>query len=313
MKLRIKNCELRIPGGHAAGKNLKFEIRNSKISRAFTLVEIMVAVMVFSMVIAAIYATWALVMRATQVGQDAVAQAQRQRVVLRAIGDALMGVESFQASQQYYWFKLANGDAPFLSFVARLPDTYARNGKFVGAAGGRDASSRRVTFSLAPDDNGEKNLVLRQNPVLMDMDPDEEKYPLVLARNVKTFSVEWWDTNHFGHADWSTEWDDKLTNTIPPMLRVHLVLGANVAGGRGAAEFAATRIYTVPSAMMPAIVQRGGAGIPGGPPGLQPPPVNLPPGSPPPGANPGSYSGPPGRNPNPRANPFNNPGRMPPR
>ena len=110
----------------------------------------MVAVMVFSMVIAAIYATWALVMRASQVGQDAAAQAQRQRVVLRAIGDALMGVESFQASQKYYWFKLQNGGAPFLSFVARLPDTYARNGKFVGAAGGRDASSRRVTFSLAP-------------------------------------------------------------------------------------------------------------------------------------------------------------------
>jgi len=254
--------------------------------------------MVFSLVIAAIYSTWALVMRATQVGQDAAKQAQRQRVVLRAIGDALMGVESFQASQKYYWFKLGNGGEPFLSFVARLPETYARNGKFVGAAGGRDASSRRVTFSLAAGENGEKDLILRQNPVLMDMDPDEEKYPLVLARNVKEFTVEWWGTNNLNEAAWSTEWDDNMTNTIPSMLRVHLVLGANVANGSSAPEFAATRIYTVPSQMMPAIVQRGGLGGPGG--GLRPPPINLPP-----GANNGQ--------PNPFNNPNNNPNRRPPR
>jgi prepilin-type N-terminal cleavage/methylation domain-containing protein len=297
MKLRIENSGLRIPGSPAAGKNSQFAIRNSPFSRAFTLVEIMVAMMVFSMVIAAIYATWAVVMRASQVGQDAAAQAQRQRVVLRAIGDALMGVESFQASQQYYWFKLANGDAPFLSFVARLPETYPRNGKFVGAAGGRDASSRRVTFSVATAADGEKDLVLRQNPVLMDLDPDEEKYPLVLARNVKTFSIEWWGTNNLNHAEWNDEWDDSQTNTIPQMLRVHLVLGANVAGGKSAPEFAATRIYTVPSQMMPVIVQRGIA-RPGGNPGLLQPPGIAP------GGNPGLPGQP---------NPFNTPRGLPPR
>lgn len=264
--------------------------------RAFTLIEIMVALMVFCMVIAAIYATWALIMRATQVGQEATAQAQRQRVVLRAIGDALMGVESFQASQQYYWFKLANGTEPYLSFVARLPDTYARNGKFVGAAGGRDASSRRVTFSLAPGPDGETDLVLRQNPILMDMDQDEQQYPLVLARNVKTFSIEWWGTNHLNEAGWMTDWDDSQTNTIPQMLRVHLVLGANtaagnVAAGNDAPSFAATRIYTVPSQMMPVSVQRGLGGR-GGNSGFLPPP----------GRNPQVPSQP---------NPYNNPRGMP--
>ncbi|HEX9045398.1 MAG TPA: prepilin-type N-terminal cleavage/methylation domain-containing protein [Verrucomicrobiae bacterium] len=231
--------------------------------RGFTLVEVMVAVMVFSMVIAAIYATWALVMRATVVGQEAAAQAQRQRVVLRSIGDALMGIESFQASQQYYWFKLQNGSEPFLSFVARLPDSYARNGKFVGAAGGRDASSRRVTFSLASGAFGEKDLVLRQNPILMDMDQDEQQYPLVLAKNVKEFTIEWWGTNNLNEAGWNTEWDDQQTNTIPQMLRVHLVLGAKADGGyngSSGADYVATRIYTVPSQMMPAMVQRGVGG-----------------------------------------------------
>jgi prepilin-type N-terminal cleavage/methylation domain-containing protein len=233
----------------------------SRPRRAFTLVEIMVAVMVFSMVIASIYATWALIMRATQVGQDAASQAQRQRVVLRSIGDALMGVESFQASQNYYWFKLANGDEPYLSFVAHLPDSFARHNKFAGDDGGPDSSSRRVTFSLAPGENGEKNLVLRQSRILMDMDDDEKQYPLVLAKNVREFTIEWWGTNNLNELEWSKEWDDTQTNTIPQMLRIHLVLGANTAKGSSAPDFAATRIYTVPSLMMPVIVQRG----PGGP------------------------------------------------
>ena len=53
--------------------------------RAFTLIEIMVALAIFLMVIGVIYATWALVMKATQVGQSAAAQAQRQRVALNTI------------------------------------------------------------------------------------------------------------------------------------------------------------------------------------------------------------------------------------
>jgi prepilin-type N-terminal cleavage/methylation domain-containing protein len=256
-------------------------------SRAFTLVEIMVALAIFTMVIGSIYATWALVMRATEVGETTAAQAQRQRVVLRAIGDALMGVESFQASQRYYWFKLANGSEPFLSFAAHLPATYARNDKFVGEATiidpdgnirGLDASSRRVTFSLARGADGGKDLVLQQCPLLMDMDKDEQEYPLVLAHDIKEFTIEWWGTNEMNETGWFKDWDDKQTNSIPKMLRVHLVMGASTAPGKTGPDFAATRIYTVPSEMMPLFIQRGIGGPaqnsqPGGPggPGGQPP------------------------------------------
>ena len=241
----------------------------------------MVAVMVFSMVIASIYATWALIMRATQVGQDTASQAQRQRVVLRAIGDALMGVQSFQASQNYYWFKLANGDSPYLSFVARLPESFPRHNKFVGADGGPDASSRRVTFSMAAGPNGERDLILQQQRILMDMDDDEKQFPLILARNVKAFTIEWWGTNQDREVDWHKEWDDTQTNTIPQMMRIHIVMGANVANGKQAPDFAATRIYTVPTQMMPAFVQRGvgapgGVGGPGGPGGPGRPGANVP-------------------------------------
>jgi len=220
--------------------------------RGFTLIEIMMALMIFSLVLGAIYTTWILVMRATRVGQDAAGQAQRQRVALRTIEDSLMCIQSFQASQRYYSFNVENGDSPMLGFASRVPDIFPRNGKF------GDFNLRRLTYTLEAAPEGGKNLVLRQNPILMDQDEDEQKYPLILARNVKTFIVECWDTNKLNGGEWADEW--LTTNDIPPMVRVGLVLGGNTANGVSAPDFAVARAFAMPSQMMPAAVQHGTAG-----------------------------------------------------
>ncbi len=235
---------------------MRFQISNFKFRRAFTLIEIMVAIAIFMLVIAAIYTTWALVMRATIVGQNAAANAQRERIALRTIEDALMCVQSFQASQKYYSFILENGDAATLSFAARVPDVFPRNGKF------GDFNLRRVSFALEGGQDGLKNLVLRQNPILMEMDEDEKKFPLVLARNVKKFTVECWDTNKF---EWISEWTD--TNSIPPSIRVGVVLATKSApgqsdNGRTIPDTVVTRAFAVPSSMMPAAVQHGAVNRP---------------------------------------------------
>jgi prepilin-type N-terminal cleavage/methylation domain-containing protein len=225
--------------------------------RAFTLVEIMLALMIFSMVVMAIYSTWMVVMRAAQVGQNVAVRAQRQRVALRTIEDGLMGIQSFQASQKYYSFILAGGSSSQLSFAARVPDIFPRNGTF------GDFNLRRLTFSLESDGkgySGGNNLVLRQNPILMDVDENEQKYPLVLAHNVKQFIVECWSTNK-NSGEWVTEWE--TTNAIPPMIRVGLVLGGEAtASGKGfaASDQTVVRAFSVPSEMMPAAVQHGTMG-----------------------------------------------------
>jgi hypothetical protein len=211
-------------------------------------------------------------MRATRVAHAVAAQAQRQRVTLRTIEDSLMAVQSFQASPQYYSFIVANGDAPVLSFAARLPEVFPRNGKFINPNTGKDFNLRRVTFALESAAGGEKDLVLRQNPVLMDLDADEQQYPLVLARNVRKFTVECWDTNKL---EWADKWDD--TNAIPPLVRVNLALGVNADPASSAPNFSVARVFSLPSEMMPAAVQNGAAGRFAGPPQVplpipQPPP-----------------------------------------
>ncbi len=238
--------------------------------RAFTLLEIMVAIVIFSLVIAAICATLMLIIRATTVWQSAAARAQRQRVVMNSLENSLMGIQSFQASPQYYNFIVQNGSAPVLSFAARLPAVFPRSGKFVNAEEGRDYNLWRVTFTVEPGENRKNNLVLRQKPILMDMDPVEQQQPLVLAQDVKTFTIECWDTNQM---EWVTEWDD--TNSIPPMVRVELALGNgnndNDNNREAEAQRDIIRVYSLPTTMMPRAVQMGGAGGLGG--FGQPPPI----------------------------------------
>ena len=87
----------------------------------------------------------------------------------------------------------------------------------------------------------------------MDMDADEQATPLVLAKNVKSFVVECWDTNALA---WDTEWDN--TNSLPTMVRVTLTLGGNTTSKSSTANtLAITREIAVPSETLPSVVQNG--------------------------------------------------------
>ena len=228
----------------------------------FTLVEILLALGIFTILIAALYSTWILVIRATVVGKKAAAQIQRERIAMRTIEDSLTCIQSHQASIDYYLFDIQNGDQPLLSFTAYLPDTFPRTGEFVGLTPDgvpMDYHLRRVTFSLQQNQGGEKDLVLRQWPVLMDPPSAEVNMPLVLAKNVSDFLVECWNTNT---AEWDTGWD--ATNMLPPLVRVTVAFGDQSSG----AGRVLTRMISFPASTMPTAVQtpsggsfQGGQGV----------------------------------------------------
>ncbi len=204
---------------------------------AFTLIEILVAMAIFAMVLAAIYATWMAILRSTKIGLAAAADVQRSRIAMQTIEDALTCAESFQANSSYYTFLAENGDQATLSFVARLPESFPRSGKF------GDLDMRRVTFSLEPGSDSSEQLVLRQNPLLMDMDIDEQQHPVVLAQNVKKFTLGFWDEKE---ADWVDEWTQ--TNQFPPLIKVTLEFGGISPDSR--ARNAGTRIINIPSVVV---------------------------------------------------------------
>ncbi len=241
-------------------------------TRAFTLVEILIAIGIFSMVLAAIYSTWTAILRASKVGLEAAAAVQRARIAGRTIEETLGSVQSFALNQAYYAFVSENGSEATLSFVSRLSPSFPRSGKFAGL------DVRRVTFSLEQNHDGGRQLVLRQTPLLMEMDKDEKNYPLVLAKNVKEFKTEFWDMRL---QDWMDEW--KQTNQIPVLVRVTLKLADNAYSTQVRQQV--TRIVSLPSVTVQAVWQAprqqpgpGGVGNPGAPgnPGLPGSPGVLP-------------------------------------
>jgi len=207
--------------------------RGSFGARAFTLVEILIAIGILSLVLAAIYSSWTAILRASKVGLDSAAAVQRARIAGRLIEESLGSVESFAANQRYYSFVAQNGDDAMLSFVSRLSPSFPRNGRFGGL------NVRRVVFSV----NGRRQLVLQQFPLFMEMDEDEKNFPLILAEHVKEFKTEFWDPRL---QDWMDEW--KNTNQIPVMVKVTLKIAHNQFSTQVGEQIC--RIVSLPSVMV---------------------------------------------------------------
>ncbi len=229
---------------------------------AFTLVEILIAMAILSLVLAAIYSTWTAILRAAKVGKDAAAAVQRARMAGRTIEEALGSTISFVQNQRYYSFEAKNGSDATLSFVTRLSPSFPRAGKFSGL------DVRRVTFSVEST-GGTRQLVLRQNPLLMDLDPDEKARPVILADNVKEFKTEFYDARL---EDWTDEW--KQTNQIPTLVKVTIKLADNQFSTQVREQI--TRIVSLPSVAVAPIWQMPRI-MPGLPPGVNPGLPNQPP------------------------------------
>jgi prepilin-type N-terminal cleavage/methylation domain-containing protein len=240
-------------------------VRRHSHSRAFTLVEILVAMAILSMVVMAIYSTWKLILRASKVGTEAAAAVQRERIAMRALEDSLMSIRFFSANSRYYAFIAdTTGDFAMLSFVARLPGSFLRGGRYGGLV------VRRLTFTVEAGKDSVNQLVLRQEPLLMEPDVDEEEHPLVLARNVSLFKLEFFDANPRVN-DWVEGWTQ--TNQLPKLVRISLGLGQ---AGRYSStpQEAIMRTVALPAVPVQPAWQMAGPGLPGSPPiGTNAPPV----------------------------------------
>lgn len=198
--------------------------------RAFTILEMMIAITILSLIVAAIYSSWTAILRASKAGKEVSATVQRSRIVLRVLEDSLTSAQSFVANQHYYGFVAENGSEPILSFVARLSQSFPRGGKF------GDLDVRRVTFTV---ENGGQ-FVLRQVPLGMEPDEDEVNHPIVLAKNVRDFELQFWDNRR---NDWTDEW--KQTNQLPRLVMFTLKIADNEYTRANVEEI--NRVVSIPS------------------------------------------------------------------
>ena len=235
-----------LPGPNGSPVRFSSHGRDARATTSgFTIIEIMTAMVIFGMVVAAIFASWSAIARGAVSANRAAATAQRSRVALRTIEESLGATRSFLADIDYYTFDAENGSEPYLSFVSMLSPSFPRSGRF------GEFNVRRVTFSVEQGQNNQKRLVLRQTPVLKDMDKNEQDIPLVLANDVKKFEMAFWDKQK---ADWLDEWTQ--TNQLPQMVKFTLQLGGE--------QNELTRIVALPSVAVQSSWQIPGSTL-GGP------------------------------------------------
>lgn len=190
-------------------------IRCRHTDRAFTLIEILIAMAILGAIVTAIYASWTAILRGAKVGLDAAADVQRTRIAMRTVEEALSSAVMFSKNAYFYGFESdTSGNFAMLSFVSRLPDSFPGGGMFPGQP------LRRVTFGVEPDAGGVNQLVMRQMPVFQVLEAGEQPYPIVLSRKVSQFGLEFWDSKL---NDWTYEWVQ--TNQLPPLVRVSLGFG----------------------------------------------------------------------------------------
>ncbi|MBC8096216.1 MAG: prepilin-type N-terminal cleavage/methylation domain-containing protein, partial [Akkermansiaceae bacterium] len=218
-----------------------------RTARAFTLIEVMVALFLLGMVVAAVYSSWTAVVRGARIGLEAAAEVQRSRIAMRTIEDALTSTRMFVADGEYYAFEAENGSKAFLSFAAKLSESFPRSGKF------GDFAVRRVTFGLETGPDSQSQLVLRQFPLLMEPDIDEREHPVVLAKHVKKFELGFWDARA---GEWIDEWTQ--TNQLPPMVQITLQLGAKDNDFQSKPRDEVTRVIAIPAIAVPAKWQMPG-------------------------------------------------------
>jgi len=184
-------------------------------------------------------------LRSSAVGQKVADDAQRLRIAVRTLEDALLSVRLFPENGGLYAFLASTDkDDHYLSLVARLPRSFPRSGKF------GDEVVRRVEFRVEPDEKVRvNNLVLRQQPILLEGDVEEAQNPLILVRDISEFTLEFWGERS---RDWEEEW--LSTNQLPAKIRFSIALDTDQ--GRKGTGMRVTRTVPIFTQAMPRGVQR---------------------------------------------------------
>jgi len=182
---------------------------------AFTLLEIVIAITVFSFIMISVLGCWRCIVKGKMIAEEAAAAAQRARIGIKTVVEALTCGEISALNPQYYGFlNDTSGKFAALSMAARLPGDFPGSGTF------GDNVMRRVTFDVERDADGKDNLIMNQSPLLAVLNDANTPYPITLARDVNVFMLEFWSVSD---SAWIVSWDP--TNQFPPMIRVTLGCG----------------------------------------------------------------------------------------
>ena len=190
--------------------------RASAGQSGFTLMEVLLAVAILSIVLAGVYNTWNASLNAWRRGTDASEVFQRQRIVMEALGELAQSALFFAASPTLYSVigtkNPGLGDS--VSFVTA-------SDAFLPPSETSAVGMRRVTISLEQDDYRRTYLAIVNQPALRPDDQSGETLQAhVISTDVSGFYVRYRDGRN---GIWNDTWDD--ANTPPSAMEFTVVFG----------------------------------------------------------------------------------------
>ena len=213
------------------------------------MIEVMLAIGIFALILSAIYGSWSAVSRGARIGLTAAGEAQRERMTVRVLEDALLNCQMYQNNQaNYTMVAIPRGDFSSISFVANLPGSFPGSGRYGGI------SMRRVQFWVEPGMNGLNQMFMEQHPPLLATNVDNQPYRLGLGRDISLFLMEFWDERE---AKWTNELVN--SNQIPRLVRFAVGFG-HAENSRTNPRELITRIVSLPSTVITSAMQAPGSG-----------------------------------------------------
>ena len=177
--------------------------RSNPRSDAFTLVELLLALMIFALVMASASAAFWSVMKAWNRGEDLLGRLHHGEYAMEQLAGALRGAAWFPSKPEAFGFRLdaSGGSSPSaaneFSFVTGLH-----------------------RLSVTVEGRGDKRgLVVRAWPHLALETEAKDVEAFLVAPGVEGLSCEWYD---FEQESWSQEWE--MTNSLPKLVRLTIAM-----------------------------------------------------------------------------------------
>ncbi|HXI82870.1 MAG TPA: prepilin-type N-terminal cleavage/methylation domain-containing protein [Verrucomicrobiae bacterium] len=182
----------------------------------FTLVEVLAAVAILSLVLTGVYGLWSGSLRAWRRGGEATEVFQRQRVVMETLAELAQSAVYFAASPDLYEVIGVRhpGLGDSVSFVTA-------SDAFLPPSEASDVGMRRVTISMEQDDYRRTYLAIVNQPALsVTDDTKQELQAHVISMDVSGFFIRYLDPRD---GAWYDKWED--ANAIPAAMEFTVVFG----------------------------------------------------------------------------------------
>jgi general secretion pathway protein J len=182
----------------------------------FTLVEVLLAVTILSLVIVGVYGVWSASLKAWKRGGEATEVFQRQRVVMETLTQLAESAVYFAASPDLYAIIGAKnpGLGDSVSFVTA-------SDAFLPPSEANDIGMRRVTISMEQDEYHRTYLAIVNQPALTVKDNSKQELQAhVVSMDVSGFAIRYLDPRD---GNWYDKWED--ANVIPSAMEFTVVFG----------------------------------------------------------------------------------------